>query len=233
MRIQPLLLTAPTLPAGPIRVSGRSESAIESSTGSLQPAKTAGKIGDSLEISDEARNQLDLELDPEEQQQVAELKKRDREVRAHEQAHLAAAGPYASGGPTYQFETGPDGNRYAVGGEVQIDTSPIPDDPEATIEKARVVRAAALAPAEPSSQDRAVAAAASQMEAAARAELAKQRRDDPAAEPSAEEASFETSSLSQSSESPPSSSVPTPIAANRADPFAPIAELGKLLNVLA
>lgn len=116
----------------------------------------------------------DKGLTAEEEEEVKELKKRDAEVRQHEYAHLAAAGPHALGGPTYEFTTGPDGQRYAIGGEVQIDTSPVPNDPAATIEKAKTVKRAALAPAEPSAQDRRVAAQASQMEAKARQELAAQ-----------------------------------------------------------
>lgn len=118
------------------------------------------------------------ELSPEAQEVVAKLKSRDREVRAHEQAHLAAAGGYAQGGMHLSFQTGPDGGRYAVGGEVEIDTSPVPDDPEATIQKAQVVEQAALAPARPSAQDRRVAALASRMEAEARQELSEMRRDE-------------------------------------------------------
>lgn len=112
-------------------------------------------------------------LTEEELEVVRELAARDREVRAHEQAHLAAAGPYATGGPAYTYQTGPDGQRYAVGGEVGIDTSPVPGNPEATVNKARTIMAAANAPAEPSSQDRAVAAAAASMMAQAQAELAR------------------------------------------------------------
>jgi hypothetical protein len=107
--------------------------------------------------------------------EVAELASQDREVRAHEQAHAAAAGAYLRGGPRYEYVTGPDGNRYAVSGEVSIDTSEIAGDPEATLRKAQVVQAAANAPAEPSSQDRAVAAQAAQMAAKATAELARRR----------------------------------------------------------
>lgn len=113
-------------------------------------------------------------LDPKEQAVVNDLKKTDREVRAHEAAHVAAGGQYVSGGAQFEYETGPDGKRYAVGGEVSIDASEVPDDPEATIAKMQVVRRAALAPSEPSSQDRAVAAAASRKEAEARAELNKE-----------------------------------------------------------
>ncbi len=96
------------------------------------------------------------ELTDEEQAQVRELQARDREVRAHEQAHALAGGPYASA-PTYEFQTGPDGQQYAVAGEVQIDSAPIEGDPSASIEKLRTVIRAALAPREPSPQDRAVA----------------------------------------------------------------------------
>ena len=112
------------------------------------------------------------ELSEEEQREVEELKERDREVRRHEQAHKAAAGRYASGAPSFEYEVGPDGRRYVVGGEVSIDVSPVPDDPQATIDKMRQVRRAATAPAEPSNQDRRVAAEAAQLEQQARAELA-------------------------------------------------------------
>jgi hypothetical protein len=102
---------------------------------------------------------------------VAKLAATDRRVRAHEQAHVAAAGGYVRGGPTYSYTTGPDGKRYAVGGEVNLDTTPVRGDPEATIQKARTLQAAANAPADPSSQDRAVAAAAAAMEQAAYREI--------------------------------------------------------------
>jgi hypothetical protein len=109
-----------------------------------------------------------------EQQEIRELAARDREVRSHEQAHAAVGGKYA-GSPIYEFVRGPDGVSYAVGGEVSIDTSPIPGDPEATIAKAQQIRRAASAPAEPSPQDRRVAAEAALMEAEARSELQQER----------------------------------------------------------
>ncbi len=118
------------------------------------------------------------ELTQEEQKIVEQLKARDREVKAHERAHQAAAGGLARGGPSYTYTTGPDGQRYAVGGEVQIDTSPVPDNPEATIRKAQTIRRAATAPAEPSAQDRSVAAAASKMEARARQELSQEKAEE-------------------------------------------------------
>jgi hypothetical protein len=99
---------------------------------------------------------------------------RDREVRQHEQAHARAGGSQA-GSPSFSYQTGPDGKRYAIGGEVPIDTAPVPDDPEATIAKMAIVKAAALAPAEPSMPDRRIAAQAESTQLAALAELAASR----------------------------------------------------------
>ena len=117
----------------------------------------------------------EAELEKAELKQLRELRARDREVRAHEQAHASAAGSLAKGGPSYSYQRGPDGRLYAIGGEVQIDTSAVSGDPQATLQKAQQIRRAALAPAQPSSQDRAVAAQAAVMEAQARVELANAR----------------------------------------------------------
>lgn len=103
--------------------------------------------------------------------QLQALQQRDRQVRAHEQAHIAASGGLANGGATFSYQLGSDGRQYAIGGEVSIDVSP-GKTPQETINKAQQIRAAALAPAEPSPQDRAVAAQSVAMEAQARAELA-------------------------------------------------------------
>ena len=121
-------------------------------------------------------NAVSRRVQAEMQATIRQLAATDRHVRAHEQAHLAAAGPYAIGGPSYSYAMGPDGHRYAVGGEVSLDTSPDPSDPEATIEKAKVIQAAANAPVDPSTQDRMVAAQAAQMEAAAELQMFAQQQ---------------------------------------------------------
>ncbi len=123
-------------------------------------------------------NQKDIEgdLDTQDLKILNDLKQRDREVRAHEQAHLAAAGGHATGGPSYTLQKGPDGNSYAVGGEVGIDLSK-ENDPSATIQKMQTVKRAALAPASPSSTDRQVAAQASVKEAQARQELLQEQQE--------------------------------------------------------
>lgn len=116
------------------------------------------------------------QLTDEQQRVVDKLKQREAEVRAHEQAHKAAGGPYA-GSPSYTTTQGPDGRRYITGGEVSIDISPEEGDPEATIRKMEQVKQAALAPADPSSQDRAVAMQAEAIKAQAEAERNEQRQE--------------------------------------------------------
>ncbi|MBB5322086.1 putative metalloprotease CJM1_0395 family protein [Marinobacter oulmenensis] len=123
-------------------------------------------------------------LSEEELKELTELKARDREVRAHEAAHQAVGGQHA-GSMSFTYERGPDGSQYAVGGEVPIDVSPVSGDPQATIEKMRTVRAAAMAPAEPSAQDRAVAAQAMQTLLQAQSELSTEDGEKEAGAPEA------------------------------------------------
>ncbi|MFT5839309.1 MAG: hypothetical protein ACI9UT_001812 [Flavobacteriales bacterium] len=111
-----------------------------------------------------------------EQQKIIELKQRDTEVRAHEQAHASLGGQYASS-PKYEYERGPDGRRYAVDGEVSIDISEA-STPEETIRKAQQVKAAALAPAVPSAQDLRVATEATQISLEARSEISREKAQD-------------------------------------------------------
>ena len=143
------------------------------------------------EVSEQEELQLEQEL-----QQIKELKARDTEVRTHEQAHAAVGGQYA-GSPSYEYQRGPDGTNYAVGGEVPIDVGVINGDPQATIDKMQTVRAAALAPAEPSGADRAIAADATQKIAAAQAELASADDEDSSEDKSRVSASFSNSESSE------------------------------------
>lgn len=130
-----------------------------------------------LHLSDEAQKSLDKEkgLSSEDKKQIDDLKARDLEVRSHENAHLGAAGALARGGASYSYQTGADGQQYAVGGEVSIDLSK-GRTPEETISRMQTVIAAAMAPAEPSAQDRAVAAQATQIMAEAQKELADEQK---------------------------------------------------------
>lgn len=109
-------------------------------------------------------------LTEQQQKRIDELKRIDAEVRAHESAHAAAAGGLARG-TSFRTTTGPDGKSYAIGGEVKIDISPVAGNPKATLAKMQTVRRAALAPTDPSGQDRAVAAQATAIEAQAQSEI--------------------------------------------------------------
>lgn len=124
-----------------------------------------------------SQKQAEDKLSLRQQSEIQALQDRDREVRNHEQAHLSAAGGIAIGGAHFSYTTGPDGKRYATGGDVGIDTSTVTGDPEATIRKAETIRRAALAPANPSSQDQSVAAKAAEMANKARTELLRLQQD--------------------------------------------------------
>ncbi len=136
-----------------------------------EPGEQRNKDGDSFIPSSTA------DLSDEDKAKVEELKQRDAEVRAHEQAHASAAGGLALGAPHYEYETGPDGRRYVVDGHVDIDMSP-GSTPEETLAKAEKAAAAATAPAQLSTSDRAVAAKAQQMAAEARREIQQNKQDE-------------------------------------------------------
>jgi len=146
--------------------SGQSASAQGSAV-----TRISGESAASENIKKEGANtELENQEELLKQAQIKELKIRDREVRAHEQAHAAVGGAIA-GSPNFSFTKGPDGVLYAVSGEVSISTSAVAGDPLATLQKSQKIIAAANAPAQPSSQDRAVAAAASKLASQARTEL--------------------------------------------------------------
>ncbi len=129
----------------------------------LSPAAQAilgGSGGGSGATSSDRRT-----LTPAQQRQVAALRARDAQVRTHEAAH-EAAGAGLTGPPSFTYVVGPDGRTYVTGGDVTI-LLPGGGTPAEQIQEARQVRAAALAPSDPSGQDLAVAAQAAEMEAQA------------------------------------------------------------------
>lgn len=168
--------------------AGENQSGRAAANGAAQNPVTAANGGQSTAGQGEEDDADGDGLTEAEEKQVQELKERDREVRAHEQAHARVGGAYASA-PTYTFQQGPDGKRYAIGGEVQIDTAK-ERTPEATIRKMQIVIRAATAPAEPSSQDLKVAQQARSQLSEAQAELRQQK----AAELSGEDEDAVTSS---------------------------------------
>ncbi len=146
---------------------------LQATGGTYQSSLQGGGSSNAL---DSSGKRLNSELSVEEQRQLQQLQQRDREVRAHEQAHLRVGRDLVRGGASFSYEKGPDGNQYAVAGEVRIDTSGVPGDPEATEDKAYHIRDTALAPTQPSNQDRAVASMASRMAQEARIEIQRLQR---------------------------------------------------------
>ena len=135
------------------------------------------KNKDNKKFINEEKSINGKELSEEQKNQIKELQKIDREVKAHEQAHLAAGAGLVRGGASYSYTQGPDGQKYATGGEVSIDMS-AENTPAKTEAKMQQVIAAAMAPADPSPQDYAVAATASKIATQARIEKVRQARED-------------------------------------------------------
>lgn len=160
----------------PLSTSPATSPVQPSAAGASIDSNPNARIGDPPQSGEQNQSPNAVEEERASQQLINELASRDMEVRQHELTHAAAGGQYA-GAPTFDYERGPDGRLYAVGGEVSIDTSSVPDDPQATLEKAEIIMRAALAVADPSPQDRSVAAQAAAMASEARAELARESRE--------------------------------------------------------
>lgn len=111
--------------------------------------------------------------DPQVQQEIAQLRSTESKVKAHESAHKAVGGAL-TGAVSYTYTRGPDGKSYITGGEVDINMSS-GNTPQETINRMQQVVRAALAPADPSPQDRAVAARANTIEQQARQALSSQQ----------------------------------------------------------
>ncbi|MCO4757451.1 MAG: hypothetical protein KC477_05480 [Oceanospirillaceae bacterium] len=165
--LTPPLLSSPAVtPAGDRAIQpdksaspGISSTDLESAAKPATDSAAGRKADGSEKDQGQSANGSATQLSDEQLKVVQELEARDREVRQHEQAHASVGGQH-TGAPSLEYTRGPDGRMYATGGEVSVDTSAVANDPQATVEKMRTVIAAALAPAEPSTQDRQVAAKA-------------------------------------------------------------------------
>jgi len=85
---------------------------------------------------------------------LEKFKQADAGIRSHEQIH-ASIGQTTS--PiSYNYQEGPDGKLYAVGGSVRLDTS-IPNDPKAAAFKLDMLQKAASGPIDSSGADNTIA----------------------------------------------------------------------------
>ncbi|MDE5602817.1 MAG: hypothetical protein K2I71_02725 [Helicobacter sp.] len=141
---------------------------------SLQEDTTQNSTEDSTPTQEDLRAINGEKLNESQIQQVRELEQIDRNVRAHEAAHIAAGAGVVTGGASFSYTRGPDGKMYATAGEVPISMEK-EDTPQETIANARKIIAAAMAPSDPIPQDYKVAASAAQMEIEAKIELAQEK----------------------------------------------------------
>lgn len=87
------------------------------STAEYQEARDAATQKGAGAANDAAKTPA--EMTDAERAELSRLQARDSAVKQEEKGHAAAAGQYASA-PQYQYEIGPDGNAYAVGGHVDV-----------------------------------------------------------------------------------------------------------------
>ncbi len=144
----------------------------------LNENKTADNTQNIIKAEAERREAAKEEdkADEEKDEQKKELEQIQREVISHEAAHQAAAGELG-GGVSYSYAEGPDGKSYIVGGEVPIKLKE-GRTPEETLRNMQQVQRAANAPADPSGQDRQVAAKAAAIASKARQEIARENAEE-------------------------------------------------------
>jgi hypothetical protein len=162
---------------------------ISFSSEALQAAKELSMADNMVEVAVGATHERDegeqpdgglrseTELNAEELRELRDLERKDLQVRTRDMAFIAAAGG-AAGSYSVHYETGPDGQRYAVEADIRLDTSE-GATPEQTLAKARALRAASMSGRRESVKDGNAAAKAMRMEAEARAELERQRNTEP------------------------------------------------------
>lgn len=144
--------------------------------GTIEPLETKDVLNRMADLHSVADRGKDLTI--REKLEVRELEQQERSVREHERAHLRVARDLAVGGAGFQYQRGPDGQKYAVHGEVDIDASSVRGDTRASIDKALKVQHAALAPSAPSSQDLKAATQARIMEAKAYRKLSREQANE-------------------------------------------------------
>lgn len=164
---QSSLGSAPQVQKSESRITGKDDAVFSSAALEIADAEDPAITSEGPED--------ETDLSQEEKEQVTELKSRDSEVKAHEQAHLSALAGQG-GSASYEYTTGPDGRRYATGGEVPVSIGESSGGPQDTIRNAQQVARAAVAPAQPSGADQAARAKAQQVEAQARKELREKQK---------------------------------------------------------
>jgi hypothetical protein len=185
------------------------------------------------ELDQPKPGQQSLEQSKQELAIIRDLSAIDREVRAHEQAHASAGGQY-TGAASFTYQRGPNGVNYAVGGEVSISTLP-GGDAQSRLQAAEQIKRAALAPANPSTQDRQVATQAAQTATQARAEIATENLEELSALNNAEMATSENEEVKADSRTKNEADIPERESNSATQAFKNVtnaSDVGAILNRL-
>lgn len=157
-------------------LSGKTEKDIHRADEEIRKAENAlngigeeQKPGEPEKLEEQLTKQEKLQQ-PEVKQEIRQLQMTEQEVIKHEQAHKSVGGEL-TGPVSYTYTNGPDDKRYIDGGEVSIQMKE-GATPEETLTILQRVRAAALAPADPSPQDLRVASSATSQMQQVRSEIA-------------------------------------------------------------
>ena len=150
-------------------LSGKTEKELHEADAQARGFENAMKDDATVTSKEDLSKEEKLEL-PEVKQEIRELQMTEQEVIVHEQAHKSVGGSL-TGTVSYTYTQGSDDRRYIDDGEVSIQSKE-GSTTEETIAILERVRAAALAPAEPSPQDLRVAASASSQIQQVRGEIA-------------------------------------------------------------
>ncbi len=160
-----------------------------------QESVQASKQESKMERKDRLKNAPEGILTPEEKKELDQLKGKDPKkldedqlamirklehieysVRSHEMAHQASGGAMV-GVASYHYTKGPDHKMYITGGEVKMKL-PAAGSPETMLRAFEQLRRAAGAPGDPSGQDKAMAAFATQKIQQIKTQIAEGRAKD-------------------------------------------------------
>ena len=124
---------------------------------------------------DETALEASRELSEAELRELSRLQRRDDQMRLHEQVHVAKSADGALR-RSFTYVRGADNKTYAVSNSLKADFTPVPNDPEATVDKMKSIKRAALSDEARTPQSSLVAGQAAARERVAAEQIAKQQR---------------------------------------------------------
>ncbi len=149
---------------------GQKSDTVELSPAAIKKQEDEEKALRSISDNNTEKNVNDRQLTEEEKREIEKIRKNGRNVRRRELVYRAIVGNHVRGAVSFQYDTGPDGIKYAIDGHTSIDTRPVINNPEASIRKAQAIKRTKI--------DRSVAVEVDKMEREARQKLREQQRQE-------------------------------------------------------